>query len=333
MSLTNSQINAILKEYDNKQFRNRARLDEKINKIRRELPEYRIIDDELISSSASFAKRALLEGDSFNIDEAISYNNLLTSKKKHILTSAGYPDNYLEMEYDCPKCQDTGYINNEPCACFKQAAIRLLYSQALINTAITTQNFDTFDYSMYSKTKVDPNLNVTPYENIVKVVEVCKNFIDELDQSPENRSIKNLLLTGNPGVGKTFLSNCIAKATLDKALSVVYITAGELFEVLEKASFKKDYDNDEEDASLENIDQCDLLIIDDLGTEFMNRFTNSKLYSCINDRLLKNLPIIISTNLNYRDLRDAYSERIYSRLVGDFTTLIIIGDDIRIKKS
>lgn len=333
MSLSNSQINAILKEYDSRQFHARAELDRRKAKIYRELPEYKLLDDELISSSADFARKVLLEGGHEDISELAKHNDKLISKKKDILTSAGYPDDYLSIHYECSKCQDTGYIGNEKCPCFKQAAIKLLYSQALIKTAVDTQNFSTFDYTLYSDTCVDPVYGVTPRENIHKIVTLCSRFISDLKTEPDKRSIKNLLIMGSTGVGKTFLSNCIAKAALDEANSVVYITAGDLFDILEDASFSRDFDGDGNNAGLENIEQCDLLIIDDLGTEFTNRFTNAKLYSCINKRLLENLPMVISTNLNFKDLQQTYSERICSRFIGEFTTLKIIGDDIRLKKS
>lgn len=331
MSLNNSQINAILKEYDNKRFRHKAILDERTAKIYRELPEYRRIDDELISTSAAFARQAILDPDNFDLQSHQEHINSLTRKKKHILTSAGYPDNYLEMEYDCLKCRDTGYIDNKPCTCFRQATINMLYSQALINTAINTQNFSTFDYSLYSRDHVDPQLNVTPYDNIMGVVKVCNNFVKQLDIPYEERNFKNLLITGNTGVGKTFLSNCIAKAALDEAHSVVYITAQELFNILDKAAFNKD-DDEESDAKLDNIEQCDLLIIDDLGSEFATRFTTSAIYSCLNERLLKGLAVVISTNLDFENLLINYSERVYSRIIGEYTPLIIVGNDIRYNK-
>ena len=139
-----------------------------------------------------------------------------------------------------------------------------------------------------------------------------------------------MLIYGNTGVGKTFLANCIAREILNNAHSVVYITATELFETFSKHSF--DRDNDYElDSKVEYINSCDLLIIDDLGTELSNSFTNSQLYSCINNRILKNLSVIISTNYQLNELQTTYSERIFSRFVGEYSILRLIGDDIRIK--
>lgn len=331
MSLNNSQINSILKEYDEKRFRNQALLDERTKEVYIKIPKIKELNEELISGSAEFARKALLSQNPMDISSLTKRNEKISAAKTALLIEGGFPSDYLSPVYDCPKCKDTGYIGNEKCSCFKQAQIRLLYSQSLIDNAIYTQNFSTFDYSLYSDKVKDPVLGVTPYKNIVCVVKTCKSFIKELNSEPSTRKIKNLLIFGNTGVGKTFLSNCIAKDALDNACSVIYITSNELFEIFEKNSFGKDNYDDEPDPRLQNISQCDLLIIDDLGTEFSNRFTNAKLYSCINDRLLKNLPMVISSNLNFKDFRQNYSERIYSRFVGDFTALRIFGDDIRIK--
>lgn len=331
MSLNNSQINSILKEYDAKQFRNQDELNKRIKEVYIKVPEIRKIDEELVEGSASFAKNMLLHKE-VNIDIIKKRNTELSNKKRKLLVDAGFPEDYMQMHYHCDKCKDTGYIDNNRCSCFRQAAISLLYSQALINTALYSQNFDTFDYSLYSDKVKDPVLNVTPLENIRLIVDTCNRFIEEISLPPDKRELKNLLILGSTGVGKTFLSNCIAKAALDSECSVVYITAGELFDVLENNSFRKDSYDDAPDARIENINQCDLLIIDDLGTEFSNRFTNAKLYSCVNDRLIRNKPMVISTNLNFKDFQMTYSERIYSRFIGEFVPLRIIGDDIRIKK-
>lgn len=332
MSLTQTQINQILKQYDTKQFKARSELDARTKEIYIKIPQMRQLDDELISGSAEYAK-LLLTGKKINTDELKKKNQDISNKKIQLLLDAGYPEDYLTMKYECSACSDTGFIDNKPCSCYKRATISLLYSEALINNAIFSQNFSTFDYSLYSDTKKDPVYNITPLENINCVVKICKTFIKELDIDYNKRENKNLLITGSTGVGKTFLSNCIAKEALDNAHSVVYITAGELFTILENIAFNRDYDNDVTDARLENIEKCDILIIDDLGTEFTSRFTTSKLYTCINNRILKNLPTVISTNLNFKDIKETYGERICSRIIGEFTTIKILGDDIRIKKS
>ena len=183
---------------------------------------------------------------------------------------------------------------------------------------------------MYPDKKLSRTSNKTPYENIVNVVENCHTFIKDFDKAYSLRKFKNLLICGDAGVGKTFLTNCIAKELLDKAYSVIYVTASELFDILAKSSFEKDdYDAAEK---TDFIYFCDLLIIDDLGTEMTNTFTSSQLYSCINNRMLKGLSTIISINLTLDDIHTTYNERISSRLIGEYKGIQIIGKDNRRNK-
>ena len=162
---------------------------------------------------------------------------------------------------------------------------------------------------------------------MVHIVASCQNFIQNFDQKFEN-----ILLYGNSGAGKTFLSNCIAKELIESAHTVIYLTAFELFDILEKHKFSKTKEDTIEEQ-FEGILDCDLLIIDDLGTELANSFTNSQLYTCLNERLLSEKSTIISTNLSLDDLSEQYSERIFSRIVSSYTILKLFGTDIRIKKA
>ena len=153
----------------------------------------------------------------------------------------------------------------------------------------------------------------------------CHQFIDDFDHKP-----KNLFLYGSTGVGKTFLSNCIAKELLDKGYSVIYFTAFQLFDILSKGVFEKDADAI---AAHQNIFDCDLLVIDDLGTELSNSFTTSQLFLCVNERLLRHKSTIISTNLNFNQIVDIYSERTFSRICGEYTMIKLFSQvDIRIQK-
>ena len=332
MGLTNSQYNSILREYDTKQYNAKHLLDIRTKEIEEAIPEFKKLNQDIVSKSIRCAKKALFnESDAAKDLEELKSNNIdVAMKKIELLLEHGYPADYLSPVYECEKCKDTGFVNGEKCSCFKQAIIRLLYSQTLINTAIDKENFDTFSFEYYSDKEVDPAVQMTPYENIHNVVAKCRTFIDEFDKNYDNREHKNLLIYGNTGVGKTFLANCIARDILTSSHSVVYITATELFETLSKHSFDKG-DDYELDSQVDYINNCDLLIIDDLGTELSNTFTNSQLYSCINNRMLKKLSVIISTNYEINELQATYSERIFSRFIGEYTMLRIFGDDIRTK--
>ena len=160
------------------------------------------------------------------------------------------------------------------------------------------------------------------------VLRTCKDFVRCFDETPAN-----LLLYGDTGVGKTFLSNCIAKELLDTAHTVIYLTAFGLVDIIEANTFGNDEDNTLEENMFDYIFDCDLLIIDDLGTEMNNSFVTSQLFLCINERILHGKSTIISTNLSLEDLQERYSERIFSRIISDYQILPIIGEDIRVKKA
>ena len=169
-----------------------------------------------------------------------------------------------------------------------------------------------------------PAAGLTPYNNMHKVLDVCQSFVQTFDNS-----FSNLLLTGETGVGKTFLANCIAKELLDTYHSVIYLTATEFFKCFENSDFRRNLDNS---IDVNYFLECDLLIIDDLGTESSNSYTNSKLFYVINERLLRNKSVIISSNFTISQIEDFYSERIFSRIISSYTILRLFGTDIRYLK-
>lgn len=327
MQLKNFQYNKILREYDKRQLENRHELEERVKHIYSILPELKEIDDQIVSNSIQSAKLSLM-GDDQSLNSLADRNLDLSMRKIEILTENGYPSNYLMPTYHCKDCKDTGYIENEKCHCFKQAIVDLLYSQSNIKGIMEQENFSTFRYDFYTDSYIEETTNLTPLANIKKVVSSCKEYIDTFDST-----YSNLLLYGNAGVGKTFLANCIAKELLDRSHTVIYLTAFQLFDILEKNKFNKDQEKSEANEQFAYILDCDLLIIDDLGTELNNSFVTSQLYLCINERHLRKKSTIISTNLSWDNLNTNYSERIFSRLASNYRLLKIVGDDIRIKKA
>lgn len=327
MQLKNFQYNKILREYDKRQLENRHELEERVKHIYSILPELKEIDDQIVSNSIQSAKLSLM-GDDQSLNSLADRNLDLSMRKIEILTENGYPSNYLMPTYQCKDCKDTGYIENEKCHCFKQAIVDLLYSQSNIKGIMEQENFSTFRYDFYTDSYIEETTNLTPLANIKKVVSSCIEYIDTFDST-----YSNLLLYGNAGVGKTFLANCIAKELLDRSHTVIYLTAFQLFDILEKNKFNKDQEKSEANEQFAYILDCDLLIIDDLGTELNNSFVTSQLYLCINERHLRKKSTIISTNLSWDNLNTNYSERIFSRLASNYRLLKIVGDDIRIKKA
>lgn len=324
MPLTNSQHDAIMRIYDGIRTQNQHILNDRYAEISSACPQLADIEQSIINLSMQTAI-SMIGGDDCKKDYDLQIA-ALTTKKQELLRSLGKPANYLEPIYDCSLCHDTGYIGQEKCTCFKKKAIDLVYQDSNMKNIIANENFDTFSFDWYDKKNVHPAIGLTPYNNMQKIVAICHSFIDNFDHT-----FQNLLLFGETGVGKTFLTNCIARELLDSSHSVIYLTATELFQQFEQQDFHKP---DTSQISLDGnyILDCDLLIIDDLGTEFSNSYTNSRLFYCINERLLRKKSVVISTNLSLSEIRDKYSERIFSRLTNGYAILKLVGDDIRFLK-
>jgi len=323
MALTNAQYDNIMREYEARQIKNRHLQELHIQEVYDRAPQLKDLDDAISSASLACAKK-LLSGDDtalLNLKEQLA---LFQDKKTTIINTLGYPSNYLDMPYTCSDCQDTGYIKGERCHCFKQAAIDLVYTQSNLKTILEKENFSTFSFFYYSDTQINPTTNLSALETAKDALSACQSFIAGFDDD-----FLNLFFYGDTGVGKTFLSNCIAKELLDLGHSVIYFTAFELFHIFEKNVFERDVQAFE---PYQNIFDCDLLIIDDLGTEMSNSFTTSQLFLCLNERLLRKKSTIISTNLSLNQLAEIYSERTFSRISSNYTIIKLFGDDIRIKK-
>ena len=328
MSLKNYQHNKILRDYDNKQFENRHNLDLRIKEAYSRIPELKDIDDRIINMAMSSAKVLLANSNNDkSIDNLKKSAESSKNERRLLLVEHGFPADYLELQYQCNDCKDTGYITNDKCHCFKQSVVNILYSQSNIKTAITKENFSTFSLDYYPDSFIDDSVGLSPRENMEKIVASVMNFINNFDDCFEN-----LIIYGNTGVGKTFLTNCIAKELLDRSKTVIYLTAFQLFDILEKNKFNKGDDNEEIQNKFDYILDCDLLIIDDLGTELTNAFINTQLYLCVNERYLREKSTIISTNLSLDNINDKYSERIFSRVISNYILLKIVGDDIRLSK-
>ncbi len=328
MGLKNFQYTRILQKYDEEVFKNRHLLDERISKIYKEIPEYQKIEQKIVALSIAQAKASLFNEGS-DSKRFLEESQDLLNQKKQLLQNHGYPIDYLDPIYTCKDCKDTGYIENEKCHCFKQSIVNVLYEQGNVGTILNKENFDHFKMNYYDNQTKDSTLGLTPYANMQKVVAECKRFVKEFDGL-----YSNILLYGNTGVGKTFLANCIAKELLDTSHTVVYLTAFELFDILEKNKFSKSFDEKNEmNEKFQYILNSDLLIIDDLGTELVNSFSASQVYLCINERHLNQKSTIISTNLSLDDISTLYSERVFSRIISEYHLIKIVGDDIRLKKA
>lgn len=323
MGLTNSQYDAIMRAYEQRQLHNKDVLFARYEEVYRRIPALREIDNSVSSLGVAQAKK-LLGGDDTAVSHFREELDALTARKTSLLLANGYPRDYLEPVYQCADCHDTGYIGNQKCHCFRKAIIELLYTQSNLQEILEKENFDTFSLSYYSNHYIDKKTGRSSLALMQDALLTCRSFVDTFATD-----FRNLFLYGSTGVGKTFLSHCIARELINKSYSVIYFTAFELFDIIAKSKFEKD---DAASLMYEHIFDCDLLIIDDLGTELVNAFTSSQLFLCLNERLLNQKSTIISTNITLDSLVELYSERTFSRITSNYTMLRLTGDDIRIQK-
>ena len=315
MSLTNAQYDTILHQYEMKQLKSRRETERRLARVYDQIPGYRKLEDTVAAVSVAQGKK-LLSGDEDAMEDLRDSLAELSGRKVQLLEDAGFAPDYLEPVYECPDCQDTGYIGSEKCHCFKQAMITLLYEQSNIREMLRTENFDSLSYEYYE------GEDLSRFKNAVRT---CRNFVKNF-----NSDYHNLFFYGTVGTGKSFLSGCVAKELIETGHSVIYFSATGLFDLLSKNSF--DYKNREElRETYADLYQCDLLIIDDLGTELNNSFTSSQLFFCINQRLQSGRSTIISTNLSLDRLRDEYTDRVASRVMSSYTVIPLYGEDIRLK--
>lgn len=292
------------------------------DEIQKKHPEIIQLENQIAKMCLNISLNAIRGGE--DVDEKLnnlkSSINELRARKIELLVSNGYPQDYLDMHYKCPVCKDTGYIGTKQCSCYKRHLIRLHYHNSELSDALLSNNFKNFDINLYSQHKLG-NEKYSPRRNMEEILNyVLNEYIPNFKNTNDN-----LLLYGNSGTGKTFLSHCIAKDLLDKGYVVVYRTSDELISNLKELKFEK---NDMLEDLLVN---CDLLIIDDLGAEQVTDFTVTELFTLLNKKLIKHKKMLISTNLNLSDIPKTYTERISSRLLGNFKLLKFFAEDIRVQ--
>ena len=321
-----SKLRELLVSYERKRDRAESDLEERKKDVYNQIPEIKNIDDEVTNIGLKLARLVL--SNPFNRDEILKESQIkmkeLKERKEELLKQYKVPDWYLDVQYNCNTCNDRGFLQNgHKCNCLKQEIINDAYKMSNLSKVLHNQNFSTLDTSIFSKERV-PGSNISPYENILEIVAICELFIMNFDKD----NGENLLFYGDTGLGKTFMCNCIAKELLDKGHLVIYQTAFKMFEIIEDYKFKNADSHISKD-NYENLFDCDLLIIDDLGTELTNSFTNSELFNIINTRLLSGKKTIISTNLSPMQLGSEYAQRIFSRVFDRFKMVKFIGKDLR----
>lgn len=318
----------ILAEYETLSDNAKKKLKEKKEICYKKCPRIKEIDEELSMSGIKIAKSVIYADKEEKQNYINSIKNLIQNlkfEKEKLMYENGFSVNYFDDAYICNKCKDTGFINNEYCDCFKQKLINKAYDMSNLSNLLKTENFSNFSLDYYSK-QIDKENDMSPYENMKLIMRKCSLFIEEFDEK-----LKNMVFYGNTGLGKTFLCKHIAKELLDREKTVLYVTSFNLFRMFENEKFSKDIENINKDI-LNLVKEVDLLIIDDLGTEFITNLSLTEFFEIINSRLLNKKPTLISTNLSPNDIKEYYSNRIVSRLYGEYDMIKFFGDDIRILK-
>ena len=288
------------------------------------------LDRQLQGTMSRLVAAALRRGeDPAQAVRALREENLDLQRERAVLLGAlGLPEDALDDKPACPLCGDTGWRGAKMCTCLKKLCAQEQIAELSKLLDLGEQSFDTFRIDYYSQTPW-PGRGASPRENMELVYEVCLNYAQKFGRF----YFKNLFLSGPPGLGKTFLSACIARAVSEEGFSVVYDTAGNIFAQFETRKFQRDSDDGREarDETRRYLN-CDLLILDDLGSELTTQFTQSALYELLNSRLVAGRHTVISSNLSIEEAARRYSPQIASRLEGEYHVLHFFGDDIRLLK-
>ena len=313
MALSNTQYDAIMHEYEERRSLHRQELEERVESVYETVPWYRELDEETASVSADFGRRRLL-GEKLDKSDLQRLLRELAEQKRVLLTEAGYSSDFLDMGYTCQDCRDTGYIESEKCHCFKQKIIETLYDKSNLRTLTKTANFKRMSDRFYKGDDL---------KRFIGARKAAEDFINNFTSD-----YQNLFFYGTVGTGKTFMAVSVADMLLKKGHSVIYFSSVGLFELLSENSF--DYNNKQELRSLyDDLFECDLLVIDDLGTERVNSFVTSELFSLLNERDARKKSTVITTNCSLEHLQNLYSDRIFSRITSNFKLLKLSGPDIR----
>ncbi len=323
MATHNSRINAIIER------RRAARADEldmRRKEIFKRFPRIEEIERRLDETGMQLIN-CVLDG-SCNPEEAVrrimAENAAVNAEKQKILINNGYSPDYIDDKPQCEKCGDLGRVNGAVCSCVRTELNRELMNEANLSEKLSAQTFDAFRFDYYSSVP-DEKLGVSPRENIESVYRLCRSFAENFSSTD-----KNLFFTGDCGLGKTFLSSAIANYLIEAGTDVLYVSSNSLFPILEDLHFNRGVSEKNQDL-VQHVFDCELLILDDLGAEFITPFTTAELFRIINNRLLSDKKTIISTNMDSNELKTKYSPRIYSRVAGSFEFIVFFGDDIRRK--
>lgn len=278
------------------------------------------IENQLSRTSIEAAKAVLSGADSKKMLLELKDKNLSLQKELHdLLSSANLPLDYLEVKYRCPECKDTGYVDGIMCSCLKKLIKQITYDSLNKLSPLSLSTFETFNTNLYPDKEISDGVNARLH--MEKIFHFCKQYALNF-----NKMSENLFMQGATGLGKTHLSLAIANAVINDGHNVIYTSTPNIISKLEKEHFNHSL---QEDETENHLIECELLILDDLGTEFQTNFSNATIYNIINSRIMYQKPTIISTNLSVKEIQSAYSKRLVSRIMGDYKRLFFLGNDMR----
>lgn len=305
-------ITEALQEKTKQRAEAEAKADARTRELHRALPALEELDRQLAAFGPALVK-VMLRKDRQALQALEAENRALQAKRRQLLTENGYRPDEDEPVYTCPACRDSGYVELKLCDCVRQRLAVGLYTSTGLGKGLLGKTFDNFSLRYYTGEEK---------QHMETVLSICRSYAERFDENA-----KPLLFLGKTGLGKTHLSAAIAMTVAKKGYDVLYETAQKLFDRYEAARFGRD-----SSGAIERYENCDLLLIDDLGTECASQYTSATFFNLLNTRLLNGKPIIINTNLTRAALEKTYGERVLSRLLGDFRVLRFVGTDVRMQK-
>ena len=321
MPYSNEIVRKARAELASRKADHESRMNARLQEAYAKVPRIKEIDILLRKTMAAAAQAAFVKGEDAKVAmEAVKQANLALQAEKKELIENHFGAGWLDETPICPKCGGSGYIGTFMCQCLRDLCRREQEKEIAL-LADEGQHFGAFRLDYYSD-RPDPKTGISPRAIMSRGFDICRDYGENFTLASGN-----LLFNGGTGLGKTFLSACIAREVAARGYSVAYETASHLFAKLEKHRFHPD---EETAQAVKRLEDCDLLIVDDLGTELSGQFVTAALYTLLNDRLLAGKPMVISTNLNIEELGQRYSPQIKSRLQGSFRQLPFVGQDIRV---
>lgn len=305
-------ITEALQEKDRQRAEAEAKADERTRKLHFALPALKELDEQLASCGPALVQ-VMMRKDRQALQALEAENRALQEKRRQLLVKNGYRPDEDEPAYTCPVCKDSGYVGLKLCDCVRRRMAVELYTSTGLGKGLLGKTFDNFSLRYYTG---------EDKQHMETVLSICRAYAEQFDETA-----RPLLFLGKTGLGKTHLSAAIAMTVAQKGYDVLYETAQKLFDRYEAARFGRD-----NDRMTERYESCDLLLIDDLGTECASQYTSATFFNLLNTRLLNGQPIIINTNLNRAALEKTYGERALSRMLGDFRVLKFVGTDVRMQK-